>query len=169
MAHQHARGLLNQGGFTYLFVLLALTLLAFTLQKSLESIQIAHRQQQEAELLFRGEQIRQAIRRYKESGDGCFPVDAEHLLVDRRSGKNIYHLRQWYPDPMTGSVTWGSVYDPKGRWIGIYSQGAGRPLRKTGFGSLKDEAKFRQAKSYQEWVFAIEPDALAPLPEACKR
>lgn len=160
----------NQGGFTYLFVLLTLMLLALMLMRSQEAIQIRHQQHQEEELLFRGEQIIQAISQYRSvsHANGCYPVSFEQLLTDRRGQKVHYHLRRWYVDPFTGSSQWGMVYDPQGRWLGVQSQGHGLPLRKEGFGYQVDANKFKQAKDYQEWVFAVAPDPTAPLPAACE-
>ncbi|RYC43339.1 hypothetical protein DEH81_12520 [Pectobacterium zantedeschiae] len=160
----------NQGGFTYLFVLLALTVLAGMLLKSQESVQTYHRQQQEEELLFRGEQIRQAIEDYQSAsyGNGCYAVSVEQLLEDRRSSKVHYHLRHRFIDPLTGNQQWGMIYDPQGRWIGVRTQGHGRPLRKEGFSTKIDASKFKKAKDYAEWMFTVKPDASAPLPSACK-
>ncbi|HFK7188288.1 hypothetical protein [Serratia odorifera] len=160
----------GQGGFTYLFVLLALTVLALALLKSQEMIKVHHHQQQEDELLFRGEQIRQAINSYQQASyaNGCYPPGFDALLVDARGGKKNYHLRRWFVDPLTGSQQWGMVHDQKGRWIGVHSQGHGRPLRKDGFGSHVDEDKFKRATDYSEWVFLADTDAAAPLPSACQ-
>lgn len=157
----------RQGGFTYIFVLLALTVLALGLLKSQELESLRYREQREDELLFRGEQIRQAIAAWQQSGNGCYPIDFNDLLQDKRGEKPLYHLRQHYPDPLTGKE-WGRVVDPQGRWIGVYSKGSGKPLRKTGFSGEQAE-KFRQAKSYHEWEFAVKVNATAPLPAACNR
>jgi len=160
----------HQRGFTYLFVLLALTLLAGALLKSQEAKHVQHRQQQEAELLFRGEQIRQAISHYQSAsyGNGCYPTTVEQLMVDRRGSHPHYHLRREFTDPLTGKPQWGMVYDTHGRWIGVHSLGTGRPLRKEGFRIQSDITKFKRARSYAEWVFSVTPDAGAPLPSACK-
>ncbi|WP_261455441.1 type II secretion system protein [Serratia ficaria] len=160
----------RQGGFTYLFVLLALTLIAGMLLKSREIAQIHHRQEQEEELLFRGEQIRKAISRYQKApyANGCYPDRLEQLLEDRRGSQVHHHLRRWFSDPLTGNPQWGMNVDPQGRWIGVHSLGSGRPLRKSGFNAQVDVHKFKKAESYSEWVFAVKPDANAPHPSVCK-
>lgn len=157
----------GQGGFTCLLLLFALTVLALSLLKSQGAVQLRHRQQQEDELLFRGEQIRQAIKQYRTASyaNGCYPGGFEDLLADTRGGKVHYHLRQWFSDPLTGQRQWGMKYDEQGRWVGVYSKGQGRPLRKEGF--MQDSEKFRQASRYEEWLFAVETDPAAPLPRAC--
>ncbi|EPF0317224.1 type II secretion system protein [Enterobacter chuandaensis] len=159
----------RQQGFTYLFVLLALTILSIMLLKSHELIQTHYRQQQEDELLFRGQQIQQAIHAYQSApwGNGCFPTGFQQLLEDKRGNKPHFLLRRWFTDPMTGSPMWGMTYDPNGRWIGVHSLGNCRPLRKEGFNGVVNVAQFRKAKSYNEWTFNVQPDATAPLPSAC--
>lgn len=159
----------GQGGFTYVLLLLALTVLALSLLKSHDGVKLNYRQQQEAELLFRGEQIREAIKQYRIAGGakGCFPRGFEDLLSDFRGGKIRYHLRQWYIDPLTGQKQWGMKFDDQRRWIGVYSKGEGKPLRKEGF--TYDAERFKKARHYREWIFAVETDPGAPLPEACNK
>ncbi|HEI8864675.1 TPA: hypothetical protein SLG40_000115 [Serratia odorifera] len=58
------------------------------------------------------------------------------------------------------------IYDAQQRWIGVYSQGKGQPLKKSGFAPLYEE-RFKKAKSYTDWQFKVEEDAGAPLPAQC--
>ncbi|CAI1109444.1 hypothetical protein [Serratia quinivorans] len=157
----------RQGGFTYLLLLIALSALALSLLKSQDGAQMRHREQQEAELLFRGEQYRAAITAYRAAGNGCFPVRMEQLLEDKRGPQPRYHLRQAWADPLTHSKTWGLIYDPQGRWIGVRSLGKGQPYRKAGFSHNADT--FSKAKSYYDWTFKVENDPQAPMPRACGR
>ncbi|QLR43345.1 type II secretion system protein [Enterobacter sp. RHBSTW-00994] len=158
----------HQQGFTYLLLLIVLTVMSVFLLKSREGQEMSFRAQQESELLFRGEQIRSAIASYREKSgvSGCFPVSFEQLLIDKRGLTPSYHLRQFYPDPLTGKKTWGMIYDAKGRWIGVYSLGTGIPRRKSGF--LSDSEKFKKATRYRDWAFQVEGDPLAPLPTVCR-
>lgn len=155
----------RQGGFTYLLLLITLSLMALSFLKSQDSEQMRYREQQEAELLFRGEQYRAAIASYRAAGNGCFPVRAEQLTLDKRGPKPRYHLRQVWTDPLTNSKTWGAIYDPQGRWIGVRSLGKGEPRRKVGFSH--DVETFSKAKSYYDWTFKVESDPQAPMPSAC--
>lgn len=157
----------RQGGFTYLLLLIALSVLALSLLKSQEERQMRYREQQEAELLFRGEQYRAALAAYRAAGNGCFPVRVEQLLIDKRGPTARFHLRQAWADPLTNSKTWGLIYDPQGRWIGVRSLGKGVPRRKTGFSH--DAEIFKKAKSYYDWTFKVESDPQAPMPGACGR
>jgi type II secretory pathway pseudopilin PulG len=157
----------QQGGFTYLLLLIALSVLAMALLKSTDEITMRYRERQEKELLFRGEQIRAAIASYRAVGHGCFPTDFAQLLDDERGMKPVYHLRQHYRDPLTNQETWAMLYDPDGRWIGVTSAGNGTPLRKAGFS--EEAVEFSKAKTYQDWKFTVKSDLNAPLPTACGR
>ncbi|HEY3983140.1 type II secretion system protein [Cedecea sp.] len=157
----------RQGGFTYLLLLVALSALALSLLKSQDSVQMRYWEQQEAELLFRGEQYRAAIAAYRAVGNGCFPVRVEQLTLDKRGPTPRYHLRQAWVDPLTNDKTWGAIYDPQGRWIGVRSLGKGKPRRKVGFSH--DIETFSKAKSYYDWTFKVEGDPQAPMPAACGR
>lgn len=155
-----------QGGFTYLWVLMMLTVLSLSLLKETRSREVHFRQQQEEELFFRGVQIRNAIHSYQKNGSGCFPLGFEDLLRDNRDKKAVAHLRQWFADPLTGSRDWGMSYDKQGRWVGVFSKGRGRPLRQALF--PPDIKSFKPAERYEQWIFKT-PDVLsAPLPSACR-
>ncbi len=155
-----------QGGFTYLWVLLMLTMLSLSLLKETRSREVQFRQQQEEELFFRGVQIRNAIHSYQKKGSGCFPLGFEDLLQDSRDKKPVAHLRQWFADPLTGSRDWGMSYDKQGRWIGVYSKGHGTSLRHTLF--PPEIKNFKQAERYEQWLFKTPEVLSAPLPSACR-
>ncbi|WLI78771.1 hypothetical protein Q5705_09610 [Kosakonia sp. H02] len=156
----------GEGGFTYLWVLLMLTVLSLSLLKDTRSRQVNDRQQQEEELFFRGVQIRNAIQSYQKSGSGCFPLSFDDLLRDTRDKKVVGHLRLWFADPLTGSRQWGMAYDKQGRWIGVFSKGKGKPLRHDLF---PHEIKaFKNVDRYEQWVFKTVEVPSAPLPSACR-
>jgi type II secretory pathway pseudopilin PulG len=66
--------------------------------------------QREAELRFRGEQIRDAIARYRAARNPAeWPPSLQALLDDRREGlpgAPRHHLRQLWVDPFTGRADW---------------------------------------------------------------
>ena len=157
----------QQGGFSYLLLLIGLSVLALSLLKSTDEVATRHRQQQETELLFRGEQIRAAITAYRAVGNGCYATGFEQLLEDRRGPKPVHHLRQHYLDPLTQKSDWKMILDADGRWLGVTTQGEGIPLRKTGF--VKDAAEFAEARTYEDWKFVVKSDLTAPLPAACDK
>lgn len=156
----------KEAGFTYLLLMIWLTIIAIMLLCSEEHVAAEWRRQKEAQLLFAGDQIRKAIIEYRDNpqSDTCFPVDFSQLLEDKRGGRTRYLLRKHYFDPFTGKE-WGKLYDKENRWIGIYSKGKGIPLKRKHFPARYED--FEKAKSYSDWKFIVEEDLGAPLPERC--
>lgn len=118
-------------GMTYLMVLWWVAISAVMLAAMAQNWQTESRRAKERELAFRGAQIRQAIesfaRRTPGQGGGArLPKDWDELLVDRRDGQVIRHLRQAWPDPMTGKP-WAEIR-VDGQLKGVYSQAKGVPL-----------------------------------------
>jgi len=145
---------LAQRGFTYLWLLLAVGLMAAGLAATAEVVSTAARRDKEAELLFIGDQFARAIARYRASvpGSQLYPQKLEDLLADNRFPNVRRHLRRVYLDPMTGSRDWGLVRGPNGGIVGVYSTSTAQPLKTANF--PKDYAAFAGAKSYRDWVFA---------------
>lgn len=166
----------DQSGFSYLLLLVWITIFALMLMKSQDLLISRFRHQQEEQLLFNGNQIREAISNYRgkdnpdqgkgsQKKEGCFPTRFEQLIKDNRSLKPLYHLRKHYADPLVPKRDWIKIFDEEGRWIGVHSSGTGHPMKKTGFADLYKE--FSKAKSYQDWEFKVEEDLTAPLPVKC--
>jgi type II secretory pathway pseudopilin PulG len=164
----HARRAARQPGFTYLGVLFFV--LAFGL--GLASVALVWRnsvqRERETELLFVGKQYRQAIASYYASGQREFPARLEDLLLDPRYPEVRRHLRRLYRDPMTGATEWGLVKVGE-RIVGVYSLGAGMPLKEVPSGSPDDPPI--GGTSYSEWKFIVDPKtqgqgAVAPDPRA---
>jgi len=171
----------SQAGFSYLLLLTWLTIMAIMLLKSQDHLATEVRQQQEEQLLFVGDQIRNAIKSYRgDSGntdgkpndeirnkDSCFPVNFEQLIFDKRNLKSRFHLRRLYLDPFTQKANWVKIFDSQGRWIGVHTSHKGQPLKKIGFS--EDYKNFEKVKSYQDWAFKVNEDISAPLPEKCQK
>lgn len=122
---------------------------------------VAQRDREE-ELLFTGEQFRNAIRSYYDSTPDAakvFPRTLEDLVEDNRGVKPRRHLRQIFRDPMTGTRDWGLVRAGD-RIIGVHSLHAGVPIRRANFTQLQED--FASANSYRDWKFAYSP-AAAPV------
>jgi len=142
------------GGFTYLWVLLAIGLVAAGLAATAEVASTAARRDKEAELLFAGDQFARAIARYRAAvpNSQVYPQRLEDLLADNRVPNVRRHLRRIYRDPMTGSTEWGLIRGQGGGIVGVYSTSTAQPLKTANF--PKDYAAFAGAKSYRDWVFA---------------
>jgi type II secretory pathway pseudopilin PulG len=144
-----------QSGFTYLFVLMLVALVGMGLAAAGALWHTESQRAREAELLFVGDQYRQAIRSYYEldPAQPRLPQSIDELLEDDRRPDIVRHLRHAYRDPFTGREL-ALIRDPDTRGIvGIYSPAPGRPFKTAGFSS-EDEA-FKGAKSYAGWRFVV--------------
>lgn len=148
-------------GFTYLTVMFIVAILMGGLALIGEVWETAAKRDNEAELLFIGNQYRRAIARYYEGTPGGvkrYPPSLEDLLKDPRQPSTQRYLRQLYPDPF-GGKEWGIVKGPDGGVAGVYSLSEEKPL-KTGNFKLRD-AGFEAAQRYADWKFIYSPAAAA--------
>jgi len=91
-------------GFTYLALLLAVAITAGALAAAGGVYSQMAQREKERELLFVGEQMRQAIALYywrTPGGAHQYPKDLEALLEDKRWPVTQRYLRKIYRDPMT--------------------------------------------------------------------
>ena len=152
-------------GFIYIGLLIGLAIVGIGLGTVSEVWTQSAQRDREEELLFVGEQFRQAITRYyvqSPPNDRRFPMHLDDLLDDVRTpGKVLHHLRRVYPDPMTGAKNWGEVRLAGGQLVGVYSLSPDRPIREKGF-ALRDK-DFADKTQYSEWVFRSPLPAANPL------
>jgi type II secretory pathway pseudopilin PulG len=94
-----------RAGLVLLSLLIALLLMAIAMEGALDVWALQRRRQMEEELLFVGEQYRQAIQSYYLVGR-ALPASIDDLLEDKRFPCALHHLRRAYPDPMTGKADW---------------------------------------------------------------
>ncbi len=108
----------RERGFTYLGLLYAVALSGVALAAAGTVWRLEAQREREADLLFAGDQIRQAVTAYRDrtpSGQQpAFPRSMGDLLDDRRWPTVKRHLRRVYRDPMTGSTEWGLIDAPGG-------------------------------------------------------
>ena len=117
----------------------------------------ARQREAEEELLFVGDQIRQAIALYYHRTPGAakqYPQTLDELLHDARYPTPQRYLRKAYADPLTGKPEWGLVKTADGRISGVYSLSERLPLKVSGF-SLADRT-FEGATHYSDWRFLHE-------------
>jgi type II secretory pathway pseudopilin PulG len=110
----------------------------------------ALQREKEAELLFAGNQYREAIAAYYRK-EQTYPTELAALLEDRRYPMAVRHLRKLYRDPITGASDWGLVKAPQGGIMGVHSKSE-QPAIKTGNFLPRDRA-FADARTYAEWQF----------------
>ncbi len=154
----------SQRGFTYLGALFIVALLSAGLALAGEVWETGVKREKEAELLFIGNEYRNAIRRYYESTPGGvkrYPRTLQELLADPRQPGIHRHLRRRYRDPF-GNPEWGLVKAPDGGIAGVYSLSQEAPLKTERF-ALRD-AGFASAKRYADWQFVYSPPSAGRAP-----
>jgi type II secretory pathway pseudopilin PulG len=158
------RRLARERGSLYLAVLFGIALTGIGLAVVGQVWQTAREREREAELLFVGNQYRQAIGAYfRQVPPGRYPPRLEDLLKDPRTPHIARYLRQLYADPITGKAEWGFVRGSDGGIAGVYSLSEKEPLKSANF-RLRDAA-FEGRKKYSEWQFSYAPGLVgAPFP-----
>ena len=141
----------HPGGFTYMTVLILIAVTGVALIGVSRSWRTIVQRDKEAELLFRGDQIRKAIKSYCTSGDNQYPRALSDLLKDPRSRTIKRHLRKVYPDPFSKDGKWTLIQDEQGYIIGVHSGSTARPLKVDNFSS--ENKSFRKKKKYSDWKF----------------
>ena len=158
------------GGFTYLGVLFALALLGMSLAAAGSVWAIESRRTREAELLWVGNQFRNAISSYVRSAPGGFhsyPRELTDLIDDQRGPVAARHLRRIYNDPITGQADWETIRSPDGFILGVASRSLKKPIKTSGFGSA--DTFFEQAQCYCDWRFVYLPQLVGTGPGIAPR
>ncbi|WP_194786599.1 type II secretion system protein [Rhodocyclus gracilis] len=154
----------RQTGYTYLLLLFAVAGLGIISAGVAENWSTLAQRERERELLFVGNQYREALRRYAEASPAAsspYPATLAELLHDPRFPDTRRHLRQLYPDPLTGRHDW-VLMRQEGRITGLYSPVERTPLKQDGFATRDRE--FAGAKSYRDWKFYVAGSGAMPLP-----
>ncbi len=167
MAAPMLTGKSTQSGFTYLFVLMLIALIGMGLAAAGTLWSTDAKRAREVELLFIGDQYRQAIRSYYElePNQPRLPQSIDDLLEDHRRPTIVRHLRRAYRDPFTGEA-FALILAPNSQGIsGVHSQSSGHPFKIAGFSAV-DKA-FAEAVTYADWQFVFVPPApTTPAPAA---
>lgn len=151
----------RQFGFTYLMLLWWVAISGVVLAALAQSWMMDRRRQQDMELVFRAQQITNAIQSYYDAAPSgsvrSLPTSLQDLVEDRRSLVVRHHLRRLWLDPITNQPQWGLIKD--GPFIkGVYSLSSLTPVRA--------ESRVR---SYRDWRFLAkvksQPASAAPAPD----
>lgn len=116
----------------------------------------------EAELLFIGNEFRQAIHSYywrSPGGIRRFPRTLDELVADQRFAEPQRHLRRIYRDPFTGRTDWGLVLTPDAQIVGVHSLSTLRPLKIANFRPRDGDLEGKQ--QYADWKFVYSPASVA--------
>jgi type II secretory pathway pseudopilin PulG len=141
------------------------------------------KREREAELLFRGRQIVEAIARWynPQVTQGVRPPvrplnDLKDLLTDPNSLTKVHYLRRdpatAYNDPITGKE-WDVIRDASQRIIGVASTSEDEPVKKGGFLEanypldasylITMYKNFEGKTKYKDWQFAYQAGGPVPI------
>jgi len=142
----------RQRGFILALLLAMITAAGILLTKAMPSIVAEVQRDQEEELIFRGEAIRNAMRRYK-ALTGNYPTRLDDLVKVRPP-----ILRKLYKDPMTADGEWEIVTAVT---PGASGNKEGLPIAAIRSRCRKDSFKVYQDKTLcSDWIFAASDDLL---------
>lgn len=143
----------DEGGFTYIALLIFVAIMGVGLAATGEVWHMTIKREKEEELIFNGNQIRNAIDMYNQQPGqvGRYPTSLEDLVKDPRFPNTKRYLRKIYLDPVTNSANWAVVKGANGEIVGVHSMSDDEPAKKANFSSA-DKA-FEGKMKYSEWVF----------------
>lgn len=144
-------------GFTLAGALIVLAAFGGGLAAYGELASHAAQREKEQELLFIGNQFRQAIGLYYERSPGAkrFPQRLEDLLEDKRFPMPQRYLRKMYTDPVTGKAQWGTIPAQDGGIMGVYSLSEAAPIKTGGFDAR--DSTLEDTGRYSDWHFSYVP------------
>lgn len=155
---RHTAAAKSQSGLTLIAVFVFLLLTSLAASALVQVHHTAKQREREEELLFIGEQYRQAIRSYYQiippGGARSLPRSLSDLEEDNRFPTPVRHIRRAYKDPMTEDGEWSTINSGAGI-SGVHSRSGDQPFRQNGF--VGQQASFNDAGSYGEWIFAVKP------------
>lgn len=128
-------------GFTYLLLLWWVAIGGVTLTALAASWRVAGQRERELEMVFRAEQIVQAIQSYQ-TQTGNLPQQLQVLVDGDPQMNSGYRLRRLWNDPVTRGA-WGLLKEGNGI-SGVYSTSTARPLSAPA-----------NVASYADWHFRI--------------
>ena len=160
-----------QGGFTYLGLIILVSVIGMVGAATLKIGALMQRAQAEEELLDIGAAFSAALQSYAQvtpKGQPLQPPSLQELLKDPRTPALRRHLRKIFVDPVTASTEWGIVYQAdKVGVVAVYSRSHARPLKIGNFDARFVGFDARQQLS--DWKFvagAIAPALPAPVATA---
>lgn len=145
----------SHSGFAYLYLLLTIMVMGILLSVAGSSWKQIMQREAEAELLFRGMQIQEAIRRWHQPKAGSQHIatplnDLKDLLRDPRTPATVRHLRRLYTDPITKGE-WTLIKDSARGIVGVASSSKQPVIKKGNF--PEELLTFANRERYDEWQF----------------
>jgi type II secretory pathway pseudopilin PulG len=159
-----ARGARREGGFTYLGLIILVTIIGLVGAAALKVDALLRRAAAEEELLDIGAAFSAALAGYAAvtpKGQPPLPPTLQDLLKDPRSPGLRRHLRKIFVDPLTGKAEWGIVYVGDHTGVAaVYSLSDARPLKLANFDARFQN--FENKERISDWKFTATGQAIAP-------
>jgi type II secretory pathway pseudopilin PulG len=158
----------RQGGFTYLGLIILVTVIGMVGAATLKIDALLRRAAAEEELLGIGAEFSAALASYAAAtprGQLPQPPTLQELLKDPRTPALRRHLRKIFVDPVTGGTQWGIVYvGDKAGVLGVYSLSQARPLKIGNFDPRF--VGFENKEHLSDWKFTAGLPPVQPVPPA---
>ena len=152
----------RQEGFTYVALLVAMTLVALATTGVMEVVSTQALREREAALLRVGNVYAGAIGSFYNASPGSrksYPRTLDELTDDPRLVTIKRHLRETYVDPISGNSRWGLIRTPEGTIAGVYSLSERTPIRSSAIDL--EFVRLPPAIRYSDWKFTYTPEASA--------
>ena len=104
-SHRRAPSPAGEKGIVFIWVLVALLVMAVLLMAAVQPASLVARREKEKELIFRGEAYCEAIRQFQQEHGGAFPTDLKDLM--KPGPKKIRYIRRLYTEPFALDGKWG--------------------------------------------------------------
>lgn len=158
------KALRREGGFTYLGLVILVTVIGLVGAATLKVDSLLRRAQAEEDLLETGAAFSAALRTYAEAtpkGQPPQPPSLQELLKDPRFPGVRRHLRKIFVDPLTGKAEWGIVWANPGERRGVlavYSLSRAKPLKVANFDARF--SGFENKQHISDWKFVATGQAM---------
>jgi type II secretory pathway pseudopilin PulG len=157
----------RQAGFTYLGLIIFVTIIGLVGAATLKIGALLQRAAAEEELLGIGAAFSAALDSYAAAtpqGASPYPPSLKELLKDPRVPGVRRHLRKIFVDPLTGKAEWGVVYLGDGTTgvVAVHSLSTAKPLKVANFDSRF--AGLDNADTISAWRFKARDPALGQGP-----
>jgi len=153
----------RQAGFTYLGLIIFVTIIGLVGAATLKIGALLQRAAAEEELLDIGAAFSAALDSYAAAtpqGASPYPPSLKELLKDPRVPGVRRHLRKIFVDPLTGKAEWGVVYLGEGTTgvVAVHSLSTAKPLKVANFDSRF--SGLDNADTISAWRFKARDPAL---------
>jgi type II secretory pathway pseudopilin PulG len=166
MTAQHPRARRRQAGFTYVGMVVFVTIIGLVGAATLKVGALLARAEAENELLAIGAEFSAALASYAQAtppGQPQQPATLEALLRDPRFPTPRRHLRRIFVDPITGRAEWGLVRATEdGPITGVHSLSQAQPLKIANFDPRF--VNFDNRRHLSDWRFTASAQGKTTTP-----